>query len=83
MKWVKVEDIIISKQFASSHPKPSKLNRIRDHYTIYGGVDKPIIVNNRNLLLDGYIRYLVLKENDAEWAYVEVENWIPKKRKSA
>ena len=81
MKWVKVEDIVISDEFANSKPRQGKLNRIREHYKEYGCVDKPIVVNRKNLLLDGYKRYLVLKENNAEWAYVKVVNYLPKKGK--
>lgn len=76
MKWVKVSDIVISERFANSTPKQGKLNRIREHYEEYGCVDKPMVVNRKNLLLDGYKRYLVLKENNAEWAYVQVKSWI-------
>ena len=81
MKWIAVSDIIISEAFAQTQPKQSKLNRIRDYYLKYGSIDKPIVVNRNNLLLDGYVRYLVLKENNAEYAKVKIVNWIPKKRK--
>ena len=30
----------------------------------------------KNVLIDGYIRYLVLKENGREHTYVKVQNWL-------
>lgn len=81
MKRVALSDIIINEPFASSKPRNGKMNRIRNYYSEYGCVDKPIIVNHRNILLDGYIRYLVLKENNVPYVEAEVINWIPKKRK--
>ena len=81
MKWVKLSDIIINEPFASHAPKIGKLNRIREYYKEYGYVDKPLTVNRNNILLDGYIRYLVLKENNVMYAKVKVVKYIPKKKK--
>ena len=81
MKWVALSDIIISEPFASSKPRISKLTKVRNYYLEYGGIDKPIIVNQKNILLDGYIRYLVLKENGAMYTKAKVVNYIPRKRK--
>lgn len=81
MKWVKVSDIIINEPFASSVPKKQKLNRIRAYYNEYRCVDKPLTVNRNNILLDGYIRYLVLKENNVMYTKVKVVKYIPKKKK--
>lgn len=81
MKWVAVSDIIVTEAFLQTQPKQSKLNRIREYYSEYGSVDKPITLNKNNVLIDGYMRYVVLKENDAEYAKCEIINWIPKKRK--
>ena len=79
MKWIALSDIIICEEFAESKPRKSKVDKVRKYYSEYGGVDKPIIVNKKNVLLDGYIRYLVLKENGAEYAKCKVVRYIPKK----
>lgn len=81
MKWVALSDIIINEPFVSSKPRISKLNKIRNYYLEYGDIDEPIIVNRKNVLLDGYIRYLVLKENGAMYTKAKIVNYIPKKRK--
>ena len=81
MKWIALSDVIISEPFASSQPRSGKMNRVRKHYSEYGYVDKPIIINRKNVLLDGYIRYLVLKENNVSYVKAEIINRLPKKEK--
>lgn len=76
MKWIALSDIIITKRFLNCPPKEKKLNKIRRYYSEYGVIDKPIIINKKNVLIDGYIRYIVLKENGREHAYVKVQNWM-------
>jgi len=76
MKLVALSDIIIADNFLSHPPKEKKLNKTRRYYSEYGVIDKPIIINKKNVLIDGYIRYIVLKENGIEYAYVKVQNWI-------
>jgi ParB-like chromosome segregation protein Spo0J len=80
MKLIAISDIKISEQFLHNPPKPSNLNKTRNYYLKHGRIDKPIIINHKNLLLDGYKRYLILKENGVEYAECEVVKWIPKKR---
>ena len=82
MKIVALDDIIIKEEFANSTVRESKLNRIRSYYSEHGYIDKPITINRKNVLWDGYARYLVLKENNEKYATVEVRNWVPKKRKN-
>ena len=81
MKLIAVSDVIINERFTSTKPRPSKLNRIRNYYVEHGCLDKPIIVNRKGVLLDGYIRYLILKENNITHTMAEVVSYIPKKRK--
>ena len=76
MKWIALSDILIHEPFASSNPRVSKLNQIRKYYSEFGGIDKPITVNRNNVLLDGYVRYLVLQENGAMYAKAKVVNYI-------
>lgn len=76
MKLIALSDIIITERFLNNPPKEKKLNKIRRYYSEFGVVDKPIIINKKNVLIDGYIRYLVLKENGREHTYVKVQNWL-------
>lgn len=76
MKLISLSDIIIMERFLNYPPKEKKLNKIRRYYSEYGVIDKPIIINKKNVLIDGYIRYIVLKESVRENAYVKIQNWM-------
>jgi hypothetical protein len=45
---------------------------VRDFYRRTNKLDKPIVLDQNNLLVDGYIRYLVLLENNIEATEVKV-----------
>ena len=77
MRTMKLVDIKISDAFANSIPSEKKLNECRNNWTQYNRQDRYIVVNPDNVLIDGYIQYLVLKENNVE----EVEVKISTKRK--
>ena len=77
MRTMKLVDIKISDAFANSVPSEKKLNECRNNWTQYNRQDRYIVVNPDNVLIDGYIQYLVLKENNVE----EVEVKISTKRK--
>lgn len=55
------KDIIISPAFESSIPKSSKMERCRNAYD-KGILDREIVLNGQNVLIDGYVLYLVMKE---------------------
>lgn len=78
-KCIKLSDVTVPPVFSNSKPKSSKLNKIRNYYTEHGCVDKLITINYKNLLLDGYARYLVLKENNVDVVEAEVIKYLPKK----
>lgn len=63
---MKLADIIIPDYLAESVPNEAKINRVKRYFLKYGELDKPIIINHKKELVDGYIRYLVLKEFDVE-----------------
>ena len=63
---MKLADIIIPDYLAESIPNEAKINRVKRYFLKYGELDKPIIINHKKELVDGYIRYLVLKEFDVE-----------------
>lgn len=56
------QDIIISPSFAATPPSESKLKQCRELYGL-GVLDRDIVVNKENILVDGYVLYCVMKEN--------------------
>ncbi|MBU5333564.1 hypothetical protein KQI61_15295 [Anaerocolumna aminovalerica] len=70
---VNLSDIVILPCFQKSKPSIIKLNKCRSNYR-KGIIDRKIIVNKNNELLDGYILYLVLKENNVKEVDVQVDD---------
>lgn len=69
-----INDIIIPKKFAESTPNNFKLKQCRRIYENHNIYDRKIVVNNQNVLIDGYILYLVLKESGCEKIHVEISD---------
>lgn len=46
-----------------SKPNVKKMNNCREFYKEHGVIDRDIVVNEFGVMVDGYIGYLVLKEN--------------------
>ena len=67
---MRLSDIKISKSFAATTPKEEKMNICRDFWNNNHKQIKDIVVNKDNILVDGYVQYLVLKENNVENADV-------------
>ena len=67
---MKLSDIKIPKSFASTIPKKEKMSVCRDFWNNNHKQIKDIVVNKDNILVDGYVQYLVLKENCVENADV-------------
>lgn len=63
---ININDIKISTDFTESVPNEEKLNRARQYFIENGTLDKPIVVTKDMELVDGYIRYLVLKGYEVE-----------------
>lgn len=85
MKYLKLSDIYIRESFANSIPKEEKIEECRKFWNTYHQQDRWIVVNNRHTLVDGYIQYLVLKENNIEVAEVHFSNkkkkkWVKKEK---
>lgn len=68
MQKIKLSDVKISNMFKNSPPNERKMNRIRHNYIKYGVQDKPIVLDKDGFLVDGYARYLVLREFGEEYA---------------
>ena len=60
---MQLAEIKIQNGFLATPPKENKLNKIRAFYRDNGCLDEPIIINEDNVLVDGFTRYLVAKEN--------------------
>lgn len=73
---MKVSDIGIKKAFKRTEPREEKMKFCREFYKNNGYIDKPIIVDGRGVLIDGYIRYLVLRENNVNEVNVVVRGDI-------
>ena len=62
MKTMKMSDIIIPESFAQTHPRKEKIDACKEHWIKTGRQSKYVVVNKENMLTDGYVMYLVLKE---------------------
>lgn len=60
-KNIEISDIKISKCFQQSPPKSEKIAQCYDFYRAHEFLDRAVIVDKGNLLLDGYVAYLVAK----------------------
>ena len=70
----KLSDIRISDSFANTIPREKKMNECRENWKNFHRQDRYIVVNTNGVLIDGYIQYLVLKENNVEEAEVKISN---------
>ena len=61
-----IEDIKISDQFLASNPSPEKMERFEKYWLLTNHQDKPIVLDKNGYLVDGYIRYLIMKRNGAK-----------------
>lgn len=59
-KYMKLEDITVPGRFIFT---PPKLDKVLDHHQdyIHNGCLEPIIVDANNVIIDGYISYLIHK----------------------
>lgn len=71
---IKLSKIKISPSFAETVPKEEKMEECRRNYKKYGRQDRYIVIDHTNTLIDGYIMYLVLKENNVEEAKIKVSD---------
>lgn len=66
MKIIKLSEIIIPESFKYSKPNEWKLNKVRDYVGDHYKIDKPIVLDEKNILTDNYVRYLVALEYGIE-----------------
>lgn len=70
MKKIKLSEIKITSAFENTTPNPEKVQRCREYYAENQKQSKPILLDYNNVLRDGYIQYLILKENGVEEATI-------------
>lgn len=63
---MKLNDIVITDEFKKTMPRKEKMDKCRCTYEKYGQPSKKIVVDHKNRLVDGYVQYLVFKENNVE-----------------
>lgn len=68
MKKIKLSEIVISSAFAASVPSERKVQRYKSRFAKTGKQSRYLVLDNENVLVDGYIQYLILKENNVEEA---------------
>lgn len=66
MRKMKLSEIKITPAFAETTPNGKKMEECRYNWRMYGKQDRYIVVNHNNVLVDGYIMYLILKEHKEE-----------------
>lgn len=67
---IKLSDINIKECFLSTPPSTRKLEECRYNWRMYGKQDRPIVLNKKNTLIDGYVMYRILMEHKEEYAEV-------------
>jgi hypothetical protein len=76
LKDFNLKDIIISEEFKRTPPRPEKLERMERRYRATGTLPNNIIINNDNVLIDGYVTYLYalsigMQQMDIYRGYIE------------
>lgn len=71
IKYIDIDTIRISNAFQRTHPSDVKLKECSDYWNKYHKQSKMIVLSKNNVLVDGYIQYLILKENNEKIAEVE------------
>lgn len=81
MKSIKLSEIVISSAFAESVPSEQKVQKYKSRFAKTGKQSKYLVLDNENVLVDGYIQYLILKENNVEEAkYVRCGKFCSNKK---
>ncbi len=69
---IDINKIVISESFFNSKPSDIKVKKYREDYYLTHKQKKPIVLNEDYVLIDGYIQYLILKENGVMNAYCKI-----------
>ena len=74
MGMMKLSEIKISDAFSNSTPSKKKMDECRVWWNKYKCQDRYLVINYNGILIDGYVQYLVLKENKIDEAEVIIAN---------
>ena len=79
-KVINIKDIIVLREFQDTKPNPNKLIEYTSRFEQNGMIDKAIVVRKeivfdkeKYILTNGYIRYLILKQNGINEVPVKFE----------
>lgn len=72
MEKMLLSDIKISDGFARTTPKKYKMEQCARYWDKYHMQDRDIVVDQNNVLVGGYVMYLVLKERSVQTAQILV-----------
>lgn len=70
MKKMKLDKIKIKEYFKQTPPSEEKMCECREFWRYEGKQDRPIVLDSKGFLVDGYVMYLILKEHKEEYAMV-------------
>jgi len=74
---IRIEDVKIKESFAKSRPSKNKILKATKYLVENGEVDKPIVLDEENNLIDGYTRYLAAKSIFEELiSYIKEKNFM-------
>lgn len=62
-KKIDISKVVVPIEFMQTVPAAHKIDKVKEYYKSNGKLDKPIMLSKNNVLVDGYIRYIVAKEN--------------------
>lgn len=74
MTFMRLDNIKIKHSFAATIPKEEKMAVFKAYWKTHKKQDRYIVVNHNNVLIDGYIQYLVLKEANVEIVEVKISD---------
>lgn len=72
-KHIVLDDIVIQESFKENKPSIEKITERLNYYKDKGKFEKEITVNKDNVLLDGYVTYLICKMLDKDYIKVIVD----------
>lgn len=71
---MKLNDMMIQTRFLQRNPYEGKLRECRKYYDEHKRLDRDIVINPNGVLVDGYVGYLVLRENGVPECDVKVDD---------
>lgn len=73
---IRLSDIIIPESFATTTPAKRKMIKCERYWNDTRKQLKDVVVNYNNILIDGFVQYLVLKDNNEEFVKVKRQKCV-------